>query len=139
MPIHSRGERLAGRYPPLAAVPEEERPGIVRAAIRHPVFLLLVAGGGLVLLPPYFSFAFSFLGIEREMNMPLATAKLVGAVLLPALVAVPLLSRFVMAGFIRREMLKRGYSSSGAPGATSSAASREEAAKNDGSSPSSRA
>ena len=106
----SRGERLLRRYPILAPVPENERPGIVRASLRNPVVLLLIVGGGLLLLPQYFKFAFAFLGLEQERDMIFMIAKFAGVVLLPLCIAVPLLSRFLMPFFIRREMEKRGYS-----------------------------
>jgi hypothetical protein len=106
----SRGRRLLRRYPILAPVPEDERPAIVSASLRNPVILLLIAGGGLLLLPLYFNFAFAFLGVEQELDAIFKIAKLGGAVLLPLCIAVPLLSRFVLPFFIRREMEKRGYS-----------------------------
>ena len=115
MSLPSRGKRLVRRYPLLAGVPENERPAIVRAAMGHPLFLLLVAGGGLLLLPLYFSFALPFLGIAEEKNMALATAKFAGAVLLPLVLAVPLLSRFVMPRFIRRALQRRGHADPAAP------------------------
>ena len=107
--LPSRGKRLLRRYPMLAPVPENERPAVVRAAIRHPVVLILVLGGGLLLLPLYFDWIFRLLGVENETNLMLQLAKLGGAVLAPCILAVPLLSRFVIPAFIRREMKKRGY------------------------------
>ena len=105
----SRGKRLLTRYPILASVPENERPVIVRASLRHPAVLLLIVGGGLALLPLYFNFAFAFLGIEQERDAILKLAKLGAALLLPLCIVVPLLSRFLLPYFIRREMEKRGY------------------------------
>ena len=105
----SRGKRLLRRYPVLAPVPEDERPAVVRASLRHPAVLLLVLGGGLLLLPLYFDWAFRLLGVESESNLMLQMAKLGGAVLAPCILAVPLLSRFVIPIVIRREMKKRGY------------------------------
>ncbi|MDL2267548.1 hypothetical protein LJC46_06135 [Desulfovibrio sp. OttesenSCG-928-G15] len=108
MATPTRGERLARRYPILAGVPEAERPAIARAALRNPLLLLIVLGGGLLLLPLYFDFAFRFLGVEAEQNMMMQLTKLAGSVLLPIAIVVPLLSRFVVPAFIRREMIKRG-------------------------------
>lgn len=105
----TRGQRLGKRYPILRDVPEDERPAIVRAALRHPLLLLLVVGVGLLLLPLYFEAMFNFLGIAHEENMGLFLCKMAGTALLPALLAVPLLSRFVVPGFIAREMRKRGF------------------------------
>ena len=105
----SRGKRLARRYPLLNSVPEEERPAIVRAALRHPLVLLLVLGGGLLGLPLYLGHMFTLLGLEQEPEFLIKLAKFAGIILLPIMVAVPLLSRFVLPRFIRREMRKRGY------------------------------
>lgn len=115
-PPPSRGKRLLQRYPVLAAAPEHERPAIVRAALRNPLVLLLVFGAGLLLLPMYFDLVFAFLELAEEQSTVMALAKLAGAVLLPCLVAVPLLSRWVIPVFIRREMKKRGYPADGRPG-----------------------
>ena len=109
MAITSRGKRLARRYPLLANVPEDERPAVVRAALRHPLVLLLVFGVGLLALPVYLREIFALLGMETEQALLLKLAKLAGAILLPIVVAVPVLSRFVLPRFIRREMRKRGY------------------------------
>ncbi|MCL1939739.1 MAG: hypothetical protein FWG04_03660 [Desulfovibrionaceae bacterium] len=106
----SRGQRLLRRYPILAPASENERSSIVGASLRNPLVLLLVLGGGLLLLPPYFHFAFAFLRVEQEPDTIFKMAKLGAAVLLPLCIAVPLLSRFVLPFFIRREMEKRGYS-----------------------------
>ena len=105
----SRGKRLARRYPLLNSVQEEERPAIVRAALRHPLVLLLVLGGGLLGLPLYLGHMFNLLGLEQEPEFLIKLAKFAGIILLPIMVAVPLLSRFVLPRFIRREMRKRGY------------------------------
>ena len=105
----SRGKRLARRYPLLLDVPEEARPAIVKAALRHPLVLLLVFGVGLVVLPVYLGEMFSLLNIEQEGVLPLKLAKVAGVILLPLLIAVPVLSRFVLPFFIRKEMRKRGY------------------------------
>lgn len=107
--LASRGKRLAKRYPVLASVPEDERPAIVRAALRHPLVLVLVLGVGLLLLPLYFDWIFTLLGVEAEQDLLLKIAKLGGAVLLPCVLAVPLLGRFVIPVFIKKEMRKRGY------------------------------
>ena len=104
-----RGKRLLRRYPILAPVPEEERPAMVRAALRHPAVLVLVIGGGLLLLPPYFDWAFALLRIEGEPDFFMKIAKLAATVLAPLCIAVPLLSRGLIPVFIRREMQKRGY------------------------------
>lgn len=104
-PVH----RLTRRYPLLASVPEEERPGIVRAALRHPLLLLPLLALAIGLLPLYFQYVFALLGVETEPNQLLKMAKLGGAVLLPVCLAVPLLSRLVVPRFIRKEMRKRGY------------------------------
>ena len=105
----SRGRRLLKRYPILAPVPENERPAIVSAALCNPVVLFLIVGGGLLLLPLYFNFAFAFLRIGEEPGAIFAIAKLGAAVLLPLCIVVPLLSRLLLPFFIRREMEKRGY------------------------------
>lgn len=105
----SRGKRLLARYPVLAPVPEAKRPEVVRAALRHPIVLLLVLGGGLLLLPVYFGFAFSFLKVAQETDIILKTAKLAASIVIPLCIIVPLLSHFLIPHFIRREMRKRGY------------------------------
>ena len=109
MSVQSRGKRLLRRYPILKDVPEDERPALVRAALRHPLLLLPVMIAGLLLLPLYFNEIFLLLKIEQENNLLLKLTKYACAVLLPIIVAVPLLSRFVVPGFIRREMSKRGF------------------------------
>lgn len=105
----SRGKRLLRRYPLLAPVPEDERPAVVRAALRHPVILLLLIGGALLLLPLYFEFVIAFFAIAEERDNILMLAKLGVAVLLPAGLIVPLFSRLLLPFFIRREMERRGY------------------------------
>lgn len=109
MAKQTRGERLGRRYPILSSVPVDERPAIVRAALRNPILLVGVVGFCLLLLPLYFDFAFRLLGVEQEGNQMLLLAKLAGSVLAPILLLVPILSRFVVPGFLRREMKKRGY------------------------------
>lgn len=104
-----RGKRLLRRYPILASAPEHERPGIVGAALRHPLLLLLVVGGGLLLLPLYFDCAFALLGVEAEHDAIMKTFKIGAMTLAPVCVAVPLLTSFVMPFFLRRVMEKRGY------------------------------
>lgn len=104
-----RGKRLLRRYPLLAQAPDGERAAIVRAALRHPVVLFVVVGGGLLLLPLYFDVAFSVLRIETEGETFMKLFKIGAAVLAPLCVLAPLLSRFLMPLFIRREMAKRGY------------------------------
>lgn len=111
--LPTRGKRLARRYPILASVPEDERPAIVRAALRHPLVLALVLGCGLLLLPLYFEWIFTLIGVEAEQDLLLKLAKLGGAILLPCVLAVPLLGRFVIPVFIRKEMKKRGYEADG--------------------------
>ena len=105
----SRGQRLLRRYPILAPVPEHERPAIVRASLRNPIVLFLIVGGGFLLLPLYFNFAFAFLRLGEEPNAIFMIAKLGAAMLLPLCIVVPLLSCFLLPFFIRREMEKRGY------------------------------
>lgn len=105
----SRGKRLARRYPVLLAVPEDERPALVRSALRHPLVLLLVVGGGMLLLPFYMQEMFALLRVEQETVFLLKLAKLGGIVLLPVVVAVPLLSHFVLPRILVKEMRKRGY------------------------------
>lgn len=109
MNLPTRGKRLVRRYPVLESVPEDDRPAIVRASLRNPLVLVLVFGVGLLGLPVYFDFAFAFLRVDQETDMLLKMAKFAGAVLLPICIAVPLLSRFVIPQFIKREMRKRGY------------------------------
>ena len=105
----SRGKRLARRYPILNSVPEDERPAIVRAALKHPLVILLVVGGGLLGLPLYLNEMFGLLGVEQEPIMLLKMVKFAGIILLPVVAAVPILSRFILPPIIRREMRKRGY------------------------------
>lgn len=105
----SRGKRLARRYPLLAVAPEDERPAIMRAVLRHPLILLLLFGGGLLLLPLYLGEMFTLLQVEQEANFFLKLAKLAGIVFLPVIALVPLLTRFVLPPFIRKELRKRGY------------------------------
>ena len=109
MSMQSRGQRLLRRYPVLKDVPEDERPALTRAALRHPLLLLPMLLGGLLLLPLYFNEIFALLRIEQESNMLLKLTKYACSVLLPIVVAVPLLSRFIVPWFIRREMIKRGF------------------------------
>ena len=111
MSMQSRGKRLLRRYPVLKDVPEDERPALTRAALRHPLLLLPLLVGGLILLPLYFNEMFALLRIEQEPNVPLKLAKYACSVLLPVVLAVPLLSRFIVPWFIRREMRKRGFKS----------------------------
>lgn len=111
MAKESRGKRLVKRYPVLASVPEEERPVIVRTALRHPLMLLLVVGTGLLLLPMYFDWIFAQLGVEHETQLLLQIVKFAVAVLLPIIIVVPLLSRFIVPHFIVKQMKKRGYDS----------------------------
>lgn len=113
MAASSRGRRLARRYPLLNSVPEDERPAIVRAALRHPLVLLLVVGGGLLLLPPYLDKMFFLLGVEQEEMLFLKLIKFAAVLLAPVVVAVPLLTRLVLPRFIRQEMRKRGYEDQG--------------------------
>lgn len=105
----TKGERLARRYPVLASVPENERPALVRAALRHPLLLLPVLAAGLLLLPLYFEFAFSLLGVSGAPESVFDMGKIGCVVLVPVIIAVPLLSRFVVPCFLAREMKKRGY------------------------------
>lgn len=112
----SRETRLARRYPILASVPAGERARIVRAALRHPVVLMLVLGLGLLGLPPYLRFMFDLLGVESDPNLLLMLAKIAGTVLIPIAVAVPLLTRFVMPHFIRKAMIAQGFNPDGNPG-----------------------
>lgn len=123
MSLSSRGKRLAGRYPVLSAVPEADRPAVVRAALRHPLLLLGIVGVGIGLLPLYFEFAFTLLRVEQEPNIMLKMTKMAGAVLLPVITAVPLLTRFVMPRFIVREMRKRGFTPASADGGNDSSPS----------------
>ena len=106
----SRGKRLARRYPVLLSVPEDERPAVVRSALRHPLVLLLIVGGGMLLLPFYMREMFELLRVEQETVFLFKLAKLGGIILLPLVVVVPLLSHFVLPRFIIKEMRKRGYS-----------------------------
>lgn len=110
--MQSRGKRLLRRYPILKDVPEDERPALVRAALRHPLLLLPVVLVGVLLLPLYFNEIFLLLRIEQENNLLLKLTKYACSVLLPVIIAVPLLSRFVVPAFIRREMGKRGFAPS---------------------------
>ena len=112
----SRGKRLARRYPILNSVPEDARPAVVRAALKHPLVILLVVGGGLLGLPLYLNAMFGLLGVEREPALLLKLVKFAGVILLPVVVAVPVLSRFVLPPIIRREMRKRGYGENGNAG-----------------------
>lgn len=105
----SRGARLARRYPILNAVPENERPGVVRAALRHPLLLLPAVAVALLLLPLYFEFAFRLTGIAAGPDNIFDLGKVGCVVLVPVIVAVPLLSRFVVPYFIGKEMHKRGF------------------------------
>ncbi|MDL2291099.1 hypothetical protein LJC09_03250 [Desulfovibrio sp. OttesenSCG-928-F20] len=105
----SRGARLVRRYPILGAVPENERPAVVRTALRHPLLLIPVLLTALLLLPLYFELAFNFLGVNVAPQSIFDLGKIGCAVLLPVIIAVPLLSRFVLPWFLRREMKKRGY------------------------------
>ena len=104
-----RGARLVKRYPILAPVPEGEREAVVRAALRHPLTLLIVVGGGLLLLPLYFDYAFALLGVATERSALMAIFKVGAATLAPLCLLAPLLSRFLIPRFIQREMEKRGY------------------------------
>lgn len=109
MQVASRGARLGRRYPILAQVPEDKRPEIVRAALRRPLLLLPVLLAALLLLPLYFDFAFARLGIGGAPQSIFDLGKIGCAMLLPVVIAVPLLSRFALPHFIAGEMKKRGY------------------------------
>lgn len=104
----SRGARLLRRYPVLAPVPEDERPAVVRAALRHPLLLIPCLGAALLLLPLYFDWMFALLGVGGAPENMFDFGKIGCAVLLPVIIAVPLLSRFVLPAFILRVMKKRG-------------------------------
>lgn len=104
-----RAERLARRYPLLRSVPPEERAGIVRGALKSPLVLIPLLGGGLLLLPMYLQYMFTLLGVDREPNLLLFLAKILGSALVPLLVAVPVFSRLIMPRCIRKAMRKRGY------------------------------
>jgi len=105
----TKGERLARRYPVLEPVPEQERPALVRAALRHPFLLIPVLAVGIFALPPYFEMAFSWLGLGSAPESIYDMGKIGCVVLVPVIIAVPLLSRFVVPSFLAREMKKRGY------------------------------
>ena len=109
MAMASRGKRLLRRYPVLKDAPEDERPSVVRAALRHPLLLLPFIAAALALLPLYFNEMFALLGVEQEQNMLMKLTKTACVMLVPIVIAVPLLSRFIVPAFIRREMIKRGY------------------------------
>ncbi|MDR0338978.1 MAG: hypothetical protein LBH65_01735 [Desulfovibrio sp.] len=105
----SRGRRLARRYPVLAPVPEDERPAVVRKALRHPLLLLPTLAVALVALPPYFDFALRFLNVTAQPESIFDLGKIGCAILVPVIIAAPLLSRLVLPSFILREMKNRGY------------------------------
>ncbi len=110
MLTNTRGKRLLRRYPLLANAPEEERPAIVRAALRNPLLLIPFLALGLLFLPLYFDRMFLLLNMDQDMNLSLRIAKFGGMALLPILILVPALTRYVMPYFLRKEMAKRGYS-----------------------------
>ena len=105
----SAADRLARRYPDLAAVPPEERRPIVRAALAHPlvVVLLLVLAGAA--LPAYLHLSFTFLGLYTE-DQPLSLVSKSLIALAPPIWAITFaFTRWVLPPFIRRQMKKRGY------------------------------
>ncbi len=109
MKMHSRAERLTRRFPDLAAAPAEERPGIVRKAMWHPVvvvFLLVCSAG---ILPPYLQFMFEWLKVESEQNMLLALAKTAAITFIPVISITHVLGRWVMPRLIRSILTRRGY------------------------------
>lgn len=105
----SRAKRLARRYPLLRDIPEDERAGIVREALKSPLVLVPLLGGGLLLLPLYLQYMFALLGVETEQNLLLMLAKVLGTALVPILVIVPLFTRFIMPRCIRKVLQRRGY------------------------------
>lgn len=104
-----REEKLARRYPILRQVPGPERAGIVREALRNPlfiiVFIVLALGAG----PFYLEYAFALLDMPHGENMLVQLAKMGSVILLPICILVPVLTRLVMPRTIRKVMLKRGY------------------------------
>lgn len=108
----TRGERLLKRYPILKNVPDSERPSVVRTALRHPLLLVPFLAVGLLLLPLYFNEMFLLFKVEEETEAMLKMTKFAVIVLIPIIITVPLLSRLVVPGFIKREITKRGYTDS---------------------------
>ena len=104
-----RGKRLLKRYPLLESVPEEERPVVVRAALRHPLLIVPFVLVAFLVLPLYFNEMFALFKVKEEPEAMLMMAKYAVIVLIPIIIAVPLLSRLVVPGFIKKEMVKRGY------------------------------
>ena len=107
--VNVRGKRLLKRYPLLEPVPEEERPAVVRAALRHPLLVGPFIFMALLVLPLYFNEMFALFKVKEETEAVLMMAKYAVIVLIPIIIAVPLLSRLVVPGFIKKEMAKRGY------------------------------
>lgn len=109
MSSSARGKRLLNRYPILKHAPEDERPAIVRAALRHPLFIIPFVVVALLVLPLYFNEMFALFKVHEETEAMLLMAKYAGIVLLPIVVAVPVLSRLATPHFIKKELAKRGY------------------------------
>ena len=106
---NTRGKRLLKRYPLLEPVPEEERSAVVRAALRHPLLIVPFILVALLVLPLYFNEMFALFKVKEETEAMLMMAKYAVIVLIPIVIAVPLLSRLIVPGFIKKEMTKRGY------------------------------
>lgn len=109
MSSSTRGKRLLKRYPILKDVPEGERPAVVRAALRHPLLIIPFILVALLVLPLYFNEMFALFKVHEETEALLMMAKYAVIVLIPIALAVPLLSRLVVPGFVKKEMAKRGY------------------------------
>ena len=105
----TRGTRLLKRYPILKDVPDGERPAVVRAALRHPLLIIPFILVALLVLPLYFNEMFALFKVEEESEAMLMMAKYAVIVLIPIAITVPLLSRLIVPGFIKKEMAKRGY------------------------------
>jgi hypothetical protein len=109
MALPTRGVKLARRYPVLKEVPDDERPTIVRKALRHPKLIIPLVLVALLALPPYFGVMFETFGVHNaEVNM-FWMAKVAAIMLVPICLFVAVLSRFVVPWFIKKEMAKRGY------------------------------
>jgi hypothetical protein len=109
MALQTRGMRLARRYPVLKGVPEGERPEIVRKVLRHPKFLVPMILLAVLILPLYFDVMFRNFGVHGAPVDLFWMAKVASIMLVPICICVFFLTRYVVPWFLKKEMIRRGY------------------------------
>jgi hypothetical protein len=87
----------------------------MRAAILHPLILGPILLFSLILIPPYLNLLAPVLNVEQEANLALKLGKYLLLILPPTVLAIFLLTRFLMPLVLRKVMLKRGFEPAAAP------------------------